>query len=90
MRHSGALLFVNSETGAGATAVLDSAGNYRFVGPLSSFSSWTHITGTPSGGVLFVNSETGVGATAVLDDGGNYRFVGSLSGFSSWTHIAGI
>jgi hypothetical protein len=43
--NSGALLFVNVETGEGATAVLDGAGNYQFVGALSGFSKWTHIVG---------------------------------------------
>jgi hypothetical protein len=43
--NSGALLFVNVGTGEGATAVLDSAGNYQFVGTLSGFGKWTHIAG---------------------------------------------
>ena len=43
--NSGALLFVNVETGEGATALLDGAGNYQFVGALSGFGRWTHIAG---------------------------------------------
>ena len=84
------LLFYNAETGDGATAVLDGAGNYTFVASIPGFATgWTHITGTASGGVLFYNASTGLGATAVLDGAGNYTFVGSIPGFATgWTHIA--
>jgi hypothetical protein len=39
------VLFYNAETGEGATARLDSAGNYQFVGAISGFARWTHIAG---------------------------------------------
>jgi hypothetical protein len=83
------LLFYNASTGEGATATLDSIGNYSFVGAISGFSKgWTHITGTEFGGVLFYNASTGEGATATLDSNGNYSFVGDIHGFSTgWTHI---
>ena len=56
------LLFYNAETGDGATAVLDGAGNYTFVASIPGFATgWTHITGTASGGVLFYNASTGLG-----------------------------
>jgi hypothetical protein len=88
--HEGGVLFYNAATGEGATARLDGAGNYQFVGALSGFGRWTHVTGTASGGVLFCNVETGEGATAQLDGAGNYQFVGALSGFGRWTHITGL
>ena len=66
----------NASTGDGATATIDSNGNYRFVGPITGLSTgWTHVTGTPFGGVLFYNGSTGEGATASLDDNGIYSFV---------------
>jgi hypothetical protein len=87
----GRLLFYNAQSGLGAVSLLDSAGNYTFVGSIPGFSTgWTHIVGTASGGVLFYNASTGLGATARIDSAGNYTFVGSIPGFSTgWTHIAG-
>jgi len=87
----GSLLFYNAGSGEGATARLDSAGNYEFVGGISGFATrWTHITGTAGGGVLFYNASTGLGATAQLDNAGNYSFVSEIPGFApGWTHIAG-
>jgi hypothetical protein len=87
--NSGSLLFVNVDTGEGATAKLDSAGNYHYVGALSGFGKWTHIIGAASGGVLFVNVDTREGATARLDSAGYYQYVGALSSFGKWTHIVG-
>jgi hypothetical protein len=41
-----AVLFYNSSSGEGATARLDNAGNYTFVGAIEGFSKdWTHIQG---------------------------------------------
>jgi hypothetical protein len=42
----GRLLFYNARSGLGATAVLDSAGNYTFVGSIPGFArGWTQIAG---------------------------------------------
>jgi hypothetical protein len=85
-------LFYNARSGDGAISLLDSAGDYQFVGSIPGFArGWTHITGTASGGVLFYNASTGLGATARIDNAGNYTFVGSIPGFATgWTHIAGL
>jgi hypothetical protein len=90
--NKGSLLFYNAAGGEGATARLDSAGNYEFVRSISGLApEWTHITGTASGGVLFYNASTGDGATARIDSAGTYQFVGLISGFAKgWTHIAGL
>jgi len=89
---SSALLFYNAASGESATARLDSAGTYLFVGSIPAFATgWTHITGTASGGVLFYNASTGDGATARIDSAGTYSFVASIPGFArGWTHIAGL
>jgi hypothetical protein len=43
---SGGVLFYNASTGDGATARIDSAGTYQFVGSISGFArGWTHIAG---------------------------------------------
>jgi hypothetical protein len=91
-RSTSALLFYNAASGESATARLDGAGTYTFVGSLSGFArGWSRITGVSTGGVLFYNASTGEGATARLDNAGTYTFVGSLSGFATgWTHIAGL
>jgi len=88
---SSALLFYNAASGEGATARLDSAGTYGFVGSIPGFAKgWTHITGTANGGLLFYNASTGDGATARIDSAGTYTFVSSIPGFArGWTHIAG-
>jgi hypothetical protein len=81
------ILFYNFSNGEGATARLDSSGNYTSAGSLSGFAEWTHIVGSAFGGLLFYNKATGEAATAVLDGAGHYTFVGNLSGFAEWTHI---
>ena len=83
------LLFYNNSTGEGATALLNSAGKYQYVGSISGFGRWTHITSANQGSLLFYNASTGEGATARLDSAGNYQYVGSISGFGRWTHIVG-
>ena len=65
-RNPGALLFYNSVNGTGATALLDSGGNYQYVSFLSGFGYWTHVVATAGGGILFYNASTGMGATAFL------------------------
>ena len=86
------VLFYNAASGEGATARLDNAGNYTFVGNIPGFSKgWTHIVGTAGGGLLFYNAASGEGATARLDNAGNYTFFGNIPGFSKgWTLIAGL
>jgi hypothetical protein len=40
------VLFYNASTGEGATARIDNAGTYQFVGLISGFAQgWTHIAG---------------------------------------------
>ena len=84
-------LFYNAAIGLGATARLDSAGNYQFVGAIpDSRDVGARIVGTSDGGLLFYKSSTGLGATARLDSGGTYQFVSTIPGFATgWTHIAG-
>jgi hypothetical protein len=85
------IIFYNSPRGEGATALLDSDGNYTFVRAIEGFSTdWTHIVGSADGGVLFYNATSGQGATARLDSAGTYTFVRAIEGFSTdWTLIAG-
>jgi hypothetical protein len=83
------VLFYNSSNGEGATARLDGAGDYTFVGNISGFATWTHIVGTASGGLLFYNAANGDGAAARLDGAGHYAFVRNIPDFAKWTIIAG-
>jgi hypothetical protein len=86
---SSPLFFYNAASGLGATALLDSAGNYQYVRAIPGcVTGWTHITGASNGALFFYNSSTGLGATALLDGAGNYRYVSVIPGFATgWTRV---
>ncbi len=85
------ILWYNSQTGAGAVGLIDSAGNHTTVKsyPAGAFATgWTLITNTPSG-ILYYNTQTGAGAVGLIDSAGNHTTVKSYPAgafATGWTH----
>lgn len=86
-------LFVNSYTGAGATARMYYGGEgYAMAQVINGFYPWTHVVGLRySGGlVLFVNTYTGLGVTGRVNEDGSFTNLQVFNGFGPWTHITGL